>query len=65
MQENNVLKCNSFYKMLQNTIQKFMKELIIMGMMGLGGKTADLSQSKHTPSGLPVLHMHTWRSKEV
>lgn len=42
MQENKVFKCNSFYKMLQNTIQKFMKELIMMRAMGLGGKTAHL-----------------------
>lgn len=51
--------------MLQNTIQKFMKELIMMRAMGLGGKATALSQSKCTPSGPLVLHMHTWRIKEA
>lgn len=64
MKENNDLKYNYFYKMLQSTIQKFMKELM-MRVMDLGGKTAALSQSKRTPSGPPVLHMHTWRIKEA
>lgn len=65
MQDNHILKCDSFYKMLQNTIQKFMKELIMTRVMGLDGKETALSQSKHTPSGPPVLHMHTWRMKEA
>lgn len=51
--------------MLQNTIQKFMKELIMLRVMELGGKATALSQSKCTPSGPPVLHMHTWRIKEA
>lgn len=65
MQENNIFKCDFFYKMLQNTIQKFMKELIMTRVMELCGKATAPSQSKHTPSGPPVLHMHTWRIKEA
>lgn len=65
MQDNSILKYNSFYKILQNTIQKFMKELTIMKVMGLTGKATALSQSKRTPFSPPVLHMHTWRIKEA